>query len=157
MILTCDPGLKGAFALVYPGELRMWSMPVYTRKVGSKERAALDEDAAIEIIKYAAVMGADEFVIEKVGGVQGQSASAAFTFGYGVGVLVTAARLQGMRIERVPAVTWKRALKAPADKQASRARASELMPQWSHLWPLKSHEGRAEAAMIGYWRLHHDV
>jgi len=155
MILACDPGLKGAFALMGRSSCDVWPMPTYIARKGAKDRQMLDEPGVLEIITRARCLGAEALIIEHVNGVQGQSASAAFTFGYGVGVITTASRIAGFQIHRVPAVTWKKALKCPVDKQAARAKASELMPKWSHLWPLKSHEGRAEAAMIGYWWLNH--
>jgi hypothetical protein len=39
-------------------------------------------------------------------------------------------------------------------KDASRARASELLPAYSHLWQRKRDDGRAEAALIALygWR-----
>lgn len=153
MILACDPGLNGAFALMDGGSCTIQDMPTYTRTVRGKKRQTLYEAAVIELIQRAALLGAETLVIEQVGGVQGQSASAAFAFGYGVGVIVTAARLSDMAIERVAATVWKKALRCPSDKKEARARASELMPQWSHYWPKVGHDGRAEAAMIGLWWL----
>jgi hypothetical protein len=44
--------------------------------------------------------------------------------------------------------TWKRALGVPREKDGARARASQLLPAHAHLWPLKKHDGRAEAALI---------
>jgi hypothetical protein len=154
MILACDPGLKGAFALMGEGVCEIYAMPTKVRKVSGKERVVLDEERLTGLIQGIALHHApDRLVIERVGGVQGQSAAAGFNFGYGVGLTVATARSCDMLIERVEARTWKTALKCPADKKLSRARASELMPQWAHLWPLQKDEGKAEAAMIGYYWL----
>ena len=43
---------------------------------------------------------------------------------------------------------WKRELGVPAGKDGARARASQLLPQAAGQWPLKKHDGRAEAALI---------
>jgi hypothetical protein len=48
----------------------------------------------------------------------------------------------------VPPRRWKSALQVPASKDAARFRASQLLPQAAHLWPLKKHDGRAEAALL---------
>jgi hypothetical protein len=42
----------------------------------------------------------------------------------------------------------------PAEKDGARARASQLLPQHAGHWPLKKHDGRAEAALIALygWR-----
>ena len=153
MILAVDPGLHGAFALMDEASCEIRDMPTFTRKVGAKERATLDDAGVVALVREMTIFGAARLVIEQVNGVQGQSAAAGFSFGYGVGVVTTAARMCGLEIERVPAQTWKKALRCPSDKRASRARASELMPLWSHLWPRAGHSDRAEAAMIGLWAL----
>ena len=56
-----------------------------------------------------------------------------------------------LTIERVAPQKWKRALAVPADKDGARARASVLLPKHSGHWPLKKHDGRAEAALIALY------
>ena len=51
----------------------------------------------------------------------------------------------------VPPQVWKRRFNLTSDKDASRARASELLPAHAHLWPLKEHDGRAEAALLALY------
>jgi len=52
----------------------------------------------------------------------------------------------------VAPATWKRALGGiPAEKDAARARASQLMPSASGYWARKKDDGRAEAALIAFW------
>ena len=154
MLLACDPGLHGAFALFDGDDLRIFDMPIFKQKVGRAERSMFDEEATAQILAEAMLLGCGRFVIEKVNGAGGQSAPAAFTFGYQAGFIVACARAQGMRIDRVPANVWKPALRCPSDKRASRARASEIMPQYAPLWPRQKDDGRAEAAMIGWWAMH---
>ena len=152
MILACDPGLSGALA-VYDGKsLDVRDMPTFTAKAGARQtdRKFIDEANAVRMIQNCR-RGASIFLIEQVGGIPGQSAPAAFTFGYGVGVVLTAARCAGYRIERVAPATWKSALKVPADKRAARARASELLPAYSGLWARQKDDGRAEAAMLALY------
>ena len=156
MILACDPGLSGAFAF-WPSEpepaLHISDMPTTLMKTSKgKERRFIDERGVFNLIYCS---GATRLVIEDVNGAPGQSAPAAFSFGYGVGIIIGAAIATGLEIERVPASVWKRAMRAPADKRGSRARASELMPASAHLWPLAKHDGRAEAAMLALYAERH--
>jgi hypothetical protein len=152
MILSCDPGLTGAFAYYDGHALTLRDMPTYTAKAGARrtDRKFIDTMGVTKLIKSAAI-NARILLIEDVGGIPGQSASSAFTFGYGVGVIIGAAQASGYRIERVHPATWKSALRVPADKRASRARASELLPAYSDQWPLQKHDGRAESAMIALY------
>lgn len=155
MIIACDPGLKGAFAWMNPSALVAVSLPLAARTVSRREKTVLDEDAVCLLFGVLGRAERHTLVIEAVNGAPGQSAAAAFTFGHGVGVIETVARCGGMKVVRVPPQTWKGALHVPSDKRLSRARASELMPQWAHLWPLQKDEGKAEAAMIWLWAKEH--
>lgn len=155
ILVAVDPGLSGALAL-YDTEIRdlkLRDMPTYERKVSGAKAARrfLDEAEVLSILQWGTVMGAEMLVIEEVGGLPGQSGSAAFTFGYGVAVVVTTARLLGMRIERVRPAKWKQEMNCPADKRAARARASELLPAYADQWKLAKHDGRAEAALLALY------
>jgi hypothetical protein len=143
MILACDPGLSGAF--FWRGDVA--DMPTYAKD----KRRCIDERGVFALVEDYRDAGAVRLVIEDVHGAPGQSAPAAFNFGYGVGIIIGAAIAAGLELERVAPQVWKRALKVPADKRASRARASELLPAFSHLWPLAKHDGRAEAAMLALY------
>lgn len=151
-ILAIDPGLDGALALRAPGApLVIADMPTEMRRLANgKERRVIDYETLVRSIGQAALCDY-VLVIEDVGGIPGQAASAAFKFGEGVGVIVGAAMACRMRIERVHPATWKSALRVSADKNEARARASELMPDSAHHWPLKKHDGRAEAALLAYY------
>lgn len=149
-----DPGIHGALALRGEGALvTVWDVPTYQRTAGARhaQRDFIDEGALLGIVEGAQVMGADLFCIEEVGGLPGQSAAAAFVFGRGYGAALMAARAFGLRLETVKSSVWKLRLRVPADKSAARVRASELMPDAAHRWPLKKHDGRAEAAMLGLY------
>lgn len=157
MILAVDPGLTGALVLRGAGVFMHWRMPTYTKAAGPRntERKFLYEPGVCEIVLAARLMGAEHAVIEDVFGVPGQSASGAFTFGYGAGVVVTACRLNDLTIDKVRPDRWKQAMRVPRDKRASRARASELMPEQSHLWTKAGDDGIAEAAMLALYAEKH--
>lgn len=151
MILAIDPGLRGALAR-YDGEhLSILDMPTTVRQLASgKVRDTINEAELVRLVGLAA-LEADLLVMEQVGGIPNQSASGAFTFGRGVGVIIGATISIGLRREEVHPATWKGALRVPADKRAARARASELLPAYSGLWPLQKHDGRAESAMLALY------
>lgn len=152
-ILAADPGLTGALA-AYNGEtgaiIDTWPMPTYTREIGrAKARDLIDEEALWRLMGAARLLhGCDRFVIEKVGGIPGQSAAGAFTFGWGAAHLWAFARALGMKLERVEPSIWKRAMRCPASKSAARIRASEVFPGDSWRWPKSKDDGHAEAALI---------
>lgn len=152
MILAVDPGLSGAFAYYDGTALSIRDMPTYVAKAGARrtDRRFIDEGATVNMVRSCA-LHAKILVIEQVGGIPGQSASSAFVFGRGVGIIIGAAHAFGLRIEVVAPATWKSALRVPADKRASRARASELLPAYSDQWTRQRDDGRAESAMIALW------
>lgn len=166
MIITAvDPGLKGGFA-VYDTTaadlLAVYPMPVYARQLTrAKSRNFLDEAGAVATLKSLRdLLGAELMCIEAVGGIPGQSAAGAFTFGEGCGIIVGAARAFGYRIERAPPNNWKRAMrvpssKKPGDKTPSRARASEVFPRFASHWGRVGQDGLAEAALIAKFAAEH--
>ena len=114
-------------------------------------RSASDPDDAL---LPAEAVGCTALYIEDVSGVPGQSGPAAFNFGYGVGVVRTAALAAGIAVKPVHPSVWKRQMKVPSGPKKSkavRALASDLLPAWAHLWPLEKHDGRAEAALLALW------
>ena len=153
MILACDPGIHGAFAS-YDGErLAVDDMPTFLRPAGPRNtmRAFQDMPEVVSLLQHMQLFGAEILVIELVGGIPNQSAHGSFIFGKGTGVVIGAALGLGYRVEEVPAMTWKSALKVPSDKDRARDRASQLLPAWSNFWPLKKHDGRAEAGLLALY------
>lgn len=152
MILAVDPGISGALARYDGQHLSILDMPTFVAKAGKRQvdRRFINEPELVRLVQMCG-MECDWLIMEQVGGIPAQSASSAFTFGRGVGVIVGAAIGIGIRREEVHPATWKSALRVPADKRAARVRASELLPAYSGLWPLQKHDGRAEAAMIALW------
>lgn len=143
-ILGIDPGLSGALALydLSSGSLEIEDVPTF--KVGKRL-----------IDKYALARIVDNWSsrihtvwLEQVGVRPGEGIVGAFTFGRGYGLLEGVCAANLLPIVDVTPAAWKRALQVPADKDAARMRASALMPREAHQWPLKKHDGRAEAALI---------
>ena len=154
LIVSCDPGISGALCLFdtrtdTPQDIA--PMPIFDKAVSKKTRKAVDENAVLTAMRIYESLGARQLFIEQVGGLPGQSAPAAFTFGQGYGAVRMAALACGLAIEPVPPATWKGALRVPKDKKAARARAGELLPAFTHYWPLVKDDGKAEAAMLGLY------
>ncbi|MCA3186974.1 MAG: hypothetical protein INH13_25815 [Cupriavidus sp.] len=157
-LLAADPGIEGAICAydVRAGRMDIHDMPTQTVATGRKAtRKSIDRAGVYEIIRTYMVFGAEWFFCEQVGGLPGQSAPAAFNFGRGVGYLEMAATISGMRWEPVPAATWKRVMRCPADKDAAISRACELMPEIRDQFVSKGSKalrsGRAEAAMLALY------
>lgn len=160
MILACDPGSTGAFAAWDGRNLIVRDMPVRHERAGARQtmRAFIDRPKVIEALGLFAMLGCDTLVIELVGGIPGQAAHSAFTFGHGAGVVTGAALALGYRVEEVPPVRWKSAMKCPADKAKAIERASLLFPAYVNHWaPVRGNgseaqrSGRAEAAMLALY------
>lgn len=161
-VLGCDPGLSGAFALYGDsGLLRVVDMPTYEAKAGklNRERPFLDRPAIVRLLWNMHLLDdATTLIVELVGGIPGQAAHGAFTFGHGAGGITYAAHAIGYQIEEVPPGRWKGALKVSSDKRKAIDRATELMPAHVNLWApvrgngsLEQRSGRAEAALIAHY------
>ena len=150
MILAVDPGLHGALAWTDGLALAVRDMPTRRQPVNGKDRLVIDEDGVAQMLRTCRIR-TDTLLIEHVNGMPGQSGPAAFTFGYGVGVIVGAAKALGYRVETVAPSRWKGAMAVPADKDGARARASEAWPAYAGLWARKMDDGRAESALMALY------
>jgi crossover junction endodeoxyribonuclease RuvC len=160
MILACDPGLSGAFACLDGSQLHIGDMPTIRRPAGKRNtlRPFPDRPTIILRLQTWYALGCDVLIIELVGGIPGQAAHGAFTFGHGAGGITYAAEALGFRVVEVPAMRWKSAMKVPADKEKAIARATELFPAYVNRWaPVRGNgseaqrSGRAEAAMLALY------
>jgi crossover junction endodeoxyribonuclease RuvC len=146
--LGCDPGLYGAVAL-WDDDLDVLVIedaPVAHIEVGkSKNRAVyLDHEYA----RLVRALCPDRFVIEKVGGLTGQSASASFNFGAGYGLLRGFAAMLNVPVDFIAPPVWRARLRVPPGKDGSRLRASQIFPVYTSKFSRKKDDGRAEAALL---------
>jgi len=150
-ILGVDPGLSGAMAMLNAGAVDVFDIPTTTRTVNKKEKRQIDPyqlSAWLEIqrplIKFA--------VVEQVGTMPGQGVTSAFNFGFTTGCIHGIIAACGIEIRTVPPQVWKRKYGLLGqNKDASRGEASRRFPQFTHLWQLKKHDGRAEAALLALY------
>jgi len=154
LILGVDPGLNGALAFfdVGAGSITVNDMP--TIEAGVKSKRVVDEAALAKLIDgFGGVI--EHAFVEKVGAMPGNGAVSMFGFGVSYGLVRGVLAANFIPITLVPPQTWKSRLGVPASKEGARARASQLLPAFSHLWPLVKHDGRAEAALIAYYGVVH--
>lgn len=168
-IVGVDPGAKGGLALLDDGTLlAVEQMPALVLKRGKSNKTEVDDYALAELLRrWHAEAPIDLGIVENVGGREGQSASAAFNFGFACGAPRFMLIGMGLRVEKVAPQTWMRALSVPPgkDKDGSFALANRLFPGWSRTWsavvgngPYDERSGRAEAALIAWWgRQHFEV
>lgn len=148
-VIGVDPGLGGAIALLRGDHLDLWDMPVI--QDGTKKRVDHAQLAiTLDLIAKWGGQGITAYV-ERVGTRPKEGSASAFSFGRSTGVILGALAAHFIPITEVTPGVWKRATGTPADKDGARLRASALMPQHAGDWPLKKHDGRAEAALIALY------
>jgi len=147
-ILGIDPGAGGALAFYCGDELLIYDMPVFAVKKGKTIRNRVDFRGVVNLID---MWKPDYAFIENVSAQFGNGAAAAFSFGRACEAVENAVITCDVPFTMVTSQSWKKALECPAEKDGSRMRANQLMPSFAHNWPLKKHDGRAEAAMIAYY------
>ena len=151
--LGVDPGLDGALC-IYDSSAHtadILSTPTVNVVVNKKKKRRLDYAALaawLDIRRH----GIDMAVIEQVGAGTGQGVTSMFAFGelYGAARMLMAAN--AIKTLLVLPVVWKsRFALLRQGKDASIAKATELAPHLEHHWPLKKHDGRAEAFLLAVY------
>lgn len=150
--LGVDPGLSGALAWFDPAEdhLSVHDVPIHALTRNGKNKHEVDVQGLVDLIGQLAGRR-PLVVIENSTPMPGQGSASTFSFGKTYGILYGVLAAHKLVIERVAPVKWKRALDVPKDKDGARARASVLLPTHSANWPLKKHDGRAEAALLALY------
>lgn len=151
-ILGVDPGLGGALALydIHADSLTILDMPTFSITTNGKVRRQIDistvawwVDSQSEHISFA--------IVENPHAMPKQGVSSSFSFGKSCGLIQGVIAANFIKMTLVDPRTWKTLLRVPADKDGARARASQLLPKHSPLWSARSHDGRAEAALLAYY------
>lgn len=155
MILGCDPGVTGALAAydeVTATLLSVIDMPTKIKRVNGTDRRRLDAVGVQDWLLGHKDLGARRFIIEKVQGLPGQSAPAAFNFGFGFGTIISTARMLGYEVQFVTPQEWKGKMihtsREGRMKQASLNKAKALFSGSASEFKRKLDHGRAEAALI---------
>lgn len=118
VVVGVDPGLYGAMARYddSTGILDVTDMPIWYMTVGKKQRPRVDAVELAEYFDMQKMLGAELVLIEQVGGRPKQSASAAYVFGYTVGLIYMACIAARLPIETVPPQVWKKVLNVPGKR-----------------------------------------
>lgn len=151
MILAIDPGASGALAFfnVAAGTLDIIDTPTVEVKRGAKAKHEISPQMLAALI---AARGPTSAVVERVGAMPGQGSSSMFQFGRSVGMVEGVLAALHIPTEYVAPLTWQRAVRARDGKDGNRQRAAEIFPAYAHLFARKKDDGRADAALMAFWR-----
>ena len=154
-IIGIDPGAAGAVAILENGRLtQVFDMPVVEITVGGKaKRRVAPELLATELRLYN--LADTVAVVEQVGAMPGQGVTSMFAFGQAYGLVLGVLAGLWIPTTTVTPATWKKALKLNTGKDGARAKAAQLWPAQADQFKRVKDDGRAEAALLAYWRLHH--
>lgn len=142
-ILGIDNGLSGCLAFYNQAELMIYDMPVF-----EGDRKSLDLIRIREIIRLDPP---EHCFVEKLTPMPKVSGLSGFSMGHSEGAILGILSCLEIPYTLVRPNVWKKFFNCPAEKDAARSRASALLPQFAHNWPLKKHDGRAEAALIALY------
>lgn len=140
-----DPGVSGALCHfdATEGFVEVFDMPIL--EINGKKH--VDPWAVCRLLKQH-----DNPVwIERVGARPGQGVVSMFNFGRSYGTLIGAVAALEMQLNYVTPQEWQKKVKMQSGKDGSRARASELMPAYAHLFGRKKDDGRSDAALIAFY------
>jgi Holliday junction resolvasome RuvABC endonuclease subunit len=157
-----DPGASGAIAVLRRDLknqiMHIRDMPTFKVKVSKTMRDRVDVHGCISNMREISKSYRIEMVvIEEVGGMTGQSASAAFAFGKSAGLIEAACAAVDAPIRLVRPNVWKKHFSIGADKSLTVQAATRELPQFREYWdgtvPGKQdrREGRAEAALMAMY------
>ncbi len=152
MILSIDPGNRGAIAglSTRTGDLlALHDMTLKETGSTGHMRYFVDGSMLSRIVTSLQPVCA---ILERVASMPGQGVSGIFAFGRGVGTIEGVLASADVPISYVAPQVWKRyhgLIKQPKEKSLELAR--EFYPDAE--LHLKKHEGRAEAILIGVWKL----
>ena len=149
-----DPGLSGAIAVLTDDALQIHDMPVMTVDRNGKAKRQVSANELAELLNLYA--GKDCHVyVERVSAMAGQGVTSVFSFGRSFGMIEGILAALKMPVTFVAPATWTRAIGRSPGKDASRARAMELFPNYEYFFKRVKDDGRADAALIAHWGRKH--
>lgn len=152
MIVSIDPGNKGGVAFLGTRLAQLVSvhdMPLC--ETNSKGRSRWRVDGAI-LAQLIAAKSPSCAVLERVASRPGQGVAGMFAFGRSFGAIEGVLEALDVPVTYVAPVVWKRHFDLlKQDKRKSLELARRLYPMAE--LHLAKHEGRAEALLIGLWKI----
>jgi crossover junction endodeoxyribonuclease RuvC len=129
-------------------------MPVMTVDRNGKAKRQVSANELAELLNLYA--GKDCHVyVERVSAMAGQGVTSVFSFGRSFGMIEGILAALKMPVTFVAPATWTRAIGRSPGKDASRARAMELFPNYEYFFKRVKDDGRADAALIAHWGRKH--
>lgn len=147
-VIGIDPGMTGALCYYSTHSKITYEMPVFEVVKNGGKRKKINTMGLLEILRFCKP---DHVFIEQVSAQPGNGAAAAFTYGFGAGVLEACVAACGIPFTYVLPQVWKKEMGCPKEKDGARLRASQLMPELANKWQLKKQDGVAEAALIALY------
>jgi hypothetical protein len=142
-ICGIDNGIGGSLSFYDGAELMCYRMPVF-----EGERKAIDVHGLIKIIE---TNKPTHVYVEKLTPLPKISGLTAFSMGHSEGLVLAILTCLNIPYTLVRPAVWKKAMGCGANKDSTRQRASQLMPQFAHNWPLKKDIDIAEASLIALY------
>jgi crossover junction endodeoxyribonuclease RuvC len=154
VILGIDPGLSGAIAVLDLSNklLAVHDMPTTTIRSGKSDKRQLSEAMLSSLVKQT---NAQHSYLEFVSARPGQGVASMFNFGVGYGAIRGVLAGLGVPMSTVTPAKWQRDLNLAKGKDANRARAAQLFPEFAYLFSRVKDDGRADAALIAWWGARH--
>lgn len=147
-----DPGLTGSVAILSGAaktpRLFLFDMPILKIQIGKKIRKRIDLNALLTLMLATKILGVDLALLEDVGGITGQSASAAFNFGRSCGYIEAAIAAAQVPMQLVAPQTWQKRLGVKPGHDNAKLAALRYFPEYAEDW---KHDGRAAAALIALY------
>lgn len=142
-LVGIDPGATGALVMLQDREPIEWVM-MPTIQVGTSTRVN-----AAGIANWLKVCDPHHVYIERVGPMPKQGVTSTFNFGHSVGTIMGVVAALEIPHTLVDPKTWKKAAGLiGTDKDASRARALQMWPNWRDLDKKVRGQAYADAAFI---------
>ena len=152
MIIGIDPGLSGAVCLLDGDRLEVFDLATTERVVNGKTKRQLDLHSLANDLRCCPLALVRFVLVEQVAAMPGQGVTSSFNFGFTAGAIQGVVAALGFPLRTVHPQVWKRKFGLLGQpKDASRAEASRRFPQHADQWPLKKHDGRAEAALLALY------
>lgn len=142
-ILGIDVGMNGALSFYDGKELLVYDMPTFER----------NKTRRLDCLSLHGIMSLHKphhVFIEQVNAF-GMGVTSAYSFGWSCGAIEGVVASLQIPFTYVTPQKWKKEMQCPKNKDSSRMRASQLLPQHAHNWDLKKHDGRAESALIALY------
>lgn len=142
-VIGIDPGASGAIVMLEDGVPIEWmAMPVM--KVGSATRVN-----AAALAAFFMESKTEHVYVEQVGAMPGQGVASMFNFGHNCGTIMGVLGALAVPHTLVTPQAWKKAAGLiGTDKDAARARAIQLWPEWRDLDKKGAGQALADAALI---------